>query len=389
MNLRKRKIAIATGTRAEYGILKPLLEKIKAEKNTLELKLIVTGMHLLKRYGLTVNEIKMDGFKIDKEVMMYKGDEEKPGYYGEALGRGIKNFTEVFSQIQPHILVIMGDRLEALAATLAAVTLKIPIAHIHGGDKTESGHIDESIRHSITRFAHIHFAPTRKSKERLIKMGEESWRIHNVGALNLDSVLSPPKIEKENLFKKIKLDPNQKLILCLFNPVHLEAEKMGRQMHEIVEALRELQQQVVIVYPNNDAGSKNIITEIKKVKKLPFVKVFPNLPHTEYINLLRCADVLIGNSSSGIIEAPSLKLPVVNIGSRNIGREYAENVIFVEPERNEITKAIKKTLYDKKFLNEVKKCKNPWGNGKTSERIIKILKKVRLDKKLLQKKITY
>jgi len=386
--IKKRKIVVVTGTRAEYGILKALLENIK-NSSTFELKLIVTGMHLLKHYGLTVREIKKDGFKIDREVKMYAGEERELAHHGKALGEGIKNFSETFLEIKPDILVVFGDRLEPLAATLAAAILRIPIAHIHGGDKTDSGHIDESIRHSITRFAHIHFPPTRKCKERLIKMGEEPWRVYNVGALNLDSILNVQKIKKEDLFKKLDLDPNQKLILCLFNPVNLEAEKMGRQMGEIIGALKELKIQTVIIFPNNDAGSQDIIKEIEKSKNLPFIRTFPSLPHSEYISLLKKTDVLIGNSSSGIIEAPSIKLPVVNIGSRNIGREHAENVIFVRADKNKIKEAIKRSLYDKKFRKIVQRCKGPYGDGRVSKRIIKILSKIRIGKKLLQKKITY
>jgi len=218
---------------------------------------------------------------------------------------------------------------------------------------------------------------------------EESWRIHNVGALNLDSILSSPKIKKQILFKKLNLDPNQKLILCIFNPVHLETEKMGKQMHEIIEALVKLQDQTIIIYPNNDPGSQGIIAEIKKVKNLPFIRTVLNLSHLEYINFLRYANLLIGNSSSGIIEAPTLKLPVVNIGSRNTGREHGENVIFVVANKNKIIKTIKKALYDERFIKRVKRCKNPYGEGGTSDKITKILNEIKIDKKLLQKKITY
>jgi len=201
--------------------------------------------------------------------------------------------------------------------------------------------------------------------------------------------LSLPKIKKEVLFKKLDLTLSQKLILCIFNPVPLEAEKMGKQMYEILEALRGLKIQTIIIYPNNDAGSQDIITEIEKRRDLSFIKIYSNLPHYEYVDLLRYVDVLIGNSSSGIIEAPSIKLPVVNIGSRNVGREHGENVIFVAANKNKILRGIKMALYDEKFRRKVKKCKNPYGDGKTAGRIIKILNKIKINKKLLQKKITY
>jgi len=386
--MEKRKIAVITGSRAEYGILKPLIQKIKNSEN-LRLILLMTGMHLLKKYGMTIEEIKKDGFKINGEIKMYEGAPRDRTYYGESLGRGIKDFVKLLSKIKPHIVVVFGDRLEPLAATLAAASLRIPISHIHGGDKTDSGHIDESIRHAITRFVHIHLAPTEKCKDRLIKGGEEPWRVYKVGALGLDSVLKTPLIKKNRIFQKLNLNLYQKTILCIFHPVHLEAEKMGEQMREIIAALKELKVQSLIIYPNNDAGTQDIIREIEKVRDLPFLKVSQNIFHSEYVNLLRYVNVLIGNSSSGIIEAPSLKLPAVNIGSRNVGREHGENVIYVDADKRKIMKAIRKALYDSRFLIRVKQCKNPWGDGKTSGRIIKILSKIKLDKKLLQKKITY
>lgn len=383
-----RKIAVVTGTRAEYGILKSLLEKI-VESGDLELNLIITGLHLLKKYGLTIKEIEKDRFEIDDIVEMYGDDEEDITYYGKALAKGVTGFTSTLSKIRPAILVVLGDRLEPLAATLAAATLRIPIAHIHGGDKTDSGHIDESIRHAITRFANIHFTATKEHTKRLIKMGEEPWRIFEVGALSLDSIINQEPLPKENLAKKIGINPDDNIIVCVFHPVHLEKELAGKQMHEILDAIRELGIQTVIIYPNNDAGSQDIIEEIEKYRGMPFIKIFPNLSHLDYISLLKYADVLIGNSSSGIIEAPSLKLPVVNIGSRNVGREHADNVIFVDAKKDEIIAAIEEASYDKEFEEKVRRCKNPYGDGKASERIVKVLREIKTDKKLFQKKIIY
>lgn len=383
-----RKIVVVTGTRAEYGILKPLLGKI-VESEDLELNLIVTGSHLLKKYGLTINEIEKDGFKIDGIVEMYDDDEGDITYHGTALAKGIAGFTSLLSKIKPDILVFLGDRLEPLAATLAAATLRIPTAHIHGGDKTDSGHIDESIRHTITRFAHIHFTATKEHTKRLIKMGEEPWRILEVGALSLDSVINQKTLSKENITKKLEINLDGKIIVCVFHPVHLEKELAGKQMHEILEAIKELKLQTVIIYPNNDAGSLDIIEEIEKCRGLPFIKIFPNLSHFHYISLLKYADVLIGNSSSGIIEAPSFHLPVVNIGSRNVGREHIDNMIYVNVKKEDIIRAIETALYDKEFKEKVKRCVNPYGDGKASERMVNALSKIKTDKKLLQKKITY
>ena len=385
---KKRKIAVVTGTRAEYGVLKPLLREIKKSKN-LELELMVTGMHLLESFGFTAKQIKKDGFKLSDKIKMYKEKKQGPGYYGEALARGIKNFTKSFLRQRPDFLVVVGDRLEPLAAVLASSPLKIPIIHVHGGGKTDSGHIDENIRHSITRFSHIHLALSEKARKRLIRWGEEPWRIYNVGALNLDSILGERKMKKEILFKKFNLDPKQKLILCIFHSVHLEAEKAKKQAQEVFEAIKEMKIQTIIIYPNNDDGGEDIISEIKKIQKLPFVKTFLSLKHKDYVNFLKNTDLLMGNSSSGIIEAPALKLPVVNIGSRNKGRDHADNVLFVDLDKKKIIRAVKKAVFDKSFRQKIKKCKNPFGQGRASEKIVKILTKIKKDKKLLQKKITY
>jgi UDP-hydrolysing UDP-N-acetyl-D-glucosamine 2-epimerase len=388
MKNKKRTIAVVTGTRAEYGILKPLLTKIRNSKY-LKLELLVTGMHLLDKFGLTVNEIRKDGFEIRAEIPMYFGKSFTSGYYGKALARGIDKFTTILPKIKPDILIVLGDRLEPLSAVLAASILNIPIAHIHGGDKTNSGLIDESIRHSITRFSHIHFAPTEESKRRLMKMGEETRRIYNVGALNIDSIVNQNLIKKEVLYDKLHLNLNQNLILCIFHPVLLEQNNVASQMSKILEVLNKLKIQTILIFPNNDAGSRDIILEIEKHKEIPFIKIFPSLSHSEYISLLKYANVLIGNSSSGIIEATSLKLPVINIGTRNTGREHAENVIFVDVDKNEIEKAIDKALYDKKFRKIVNKSINPYGNGKVSDKIVKILSNIKIDKQLLIKKINY
>lgn len=382
-----RKIAVVTGTRAEYGILKPLLKQLDTSGN-FELFLLVTGMHLLKGHGDTVKEIKNDGF-FASEVQMYSQSDRNDGKYGRSLGWGVINFTDALITIKPDILVVFGDRLEPLAASLAAATLNIPIAHIHGGDKTDSGHIDESIRHSITRLANLHLTATNEHSERLKKMGEESWRIFEVGALGLDSILNQNFITKKEISKKLGLRETQEIIVCIFHPVHLESEKAGKQMREILCTLKELKLQTVIIYPNNDNGSKLIIEAIEENRDIEFFKIFHNLKHEDYINLLYNADLLIGNSSSGIIEAPSLKLPVINVGSRNIGRDHAVNVIYADPEMRNIENAINLALSDSNFIYQIKNCRNPYGDGKTSERILRVLKEIKINKKLSKKKITY
>ncbi len=385
---KKKKIAVITGARAEYGLLKPLMKKIQASDD-LNLELIVTGLHLLKKFGLTVNDIKKDGFKISANIPMYAPDDSAENYYGTALARGIGGFTQALIKLRPDILIVLGDRLEALAAVLAAATLGIPIGHIHGGDKTDSGHIDESIRHAITRFSQLHFPATAAAEKRLIKMGEQPERIFSTGALGAENIINSPKISRQTLFKKFQLATGQKLILCIFHPVNLEYKQAGGQMREILSALKQLKIQSIVIYPNNDLGAEDIIKEIDNRAGSSFIKAYPNLNQADYLNLLKQADVLIGNSSSGIIEAPALGLPAVNIGSRNTGREHGKNVIFSSALKKEIVKAINRALYDKKFINCLKKQRNPYGRTGASDKIIKILAKTEINKKLLSKKITY
>lgn len=387
---RIKTVAIVTGTRAEYGILKPLITKIYNDPS-LELELIVSGMHFLETFGKTIEEIEKGGFPITGKVNMYYeslfGNTE---YHGKGLGKGIIEFTDVLSKVQPDMLLVFGDRLEALAATLAAATLNIPIGHIHAGDKTDSGHIDEQIRFSISRFAHLLFAPTKQCAERLIKMGEEPWRVYNVGALGLDSILSVTPYPKEVLENKLNISLNRPTAIVLFHPVIHEYETIGEQTREIMEAIKELNIQSIVIYPNNDLGSEKIINVIEEYSsKLPYIRVFKNLDHELFVSLMHYACVMVGNSSSGIIEAPSFGLPVINIGSRNRGREHGDNVIFVNAKKEEIIIAIKKALFDKDFINKVKMKKNPYGDGKTSERIVKILKNIQIDDKFMRKKIMY
>lgn len=383
-------VAVVTGTRAEYGILKPLLTKIERDPN-LELSLLVTGLHVLKEFGRTISEIKKDGFKITAEIPMYPDDLfGNVHYHGIGLGEGVKNFTITLKELQPDILLVFGDRLEALAATLAASTLNIPLGHIHAGDKTDSGHIDEQIRFSISRFSHLLFAPTRRCAERLIKMGEEAWRVQNVGALGLDGILSIKPIPKKELGKALRVDFDEPVAIVLFHPVIHEYKTVGFQMEEIMKALVELDLQSVVIYPTNDLGSEKIISVIDEYSRVfDNFRVFKNLEHEVFVSLMHHAAVMVGNSSSGIIEAPSLGLPVVNVGSRNVGREHGDNVIFTDPKKEDIIEATKTALYDENFLNVVKKKRNPYGDGKTSERILSIVKSVKITDKFLRKKLTY
>jgi len=385
MPQKTKKIVVVTGTRSEYGILKPLLKRIKKSRK-LELSLLVTGMHLLWQFGYTANEIKADGFKISAKIPMYKGSLKNKDYHGVALGEAVVAFAKIFSKNKPDFLVVFGDRLESLAAVLAAANLGgIGIAHIHAGDKTDSGHIDEAIRSSISRFSHIFFAPTNKCAERLVKMGENKWRVFNTGALGIDAIMQAAKAKREDVCKNLKFNPKKELAIFLFHPVSIEAEKTGKRAKVILSVLKEMSLQTVIIYPNNDAGAESIISEINKFRKVEHFRFFPSISSEIYAAMLKNCNFIIGNSSSGIIEAPAFKVATINVGSRNTGREHAGNVLYVEADPACIKGAIKKVLNDKNFIGKMKKAKNPWGRGGTSEKIVKILEDVKIDGKFIKK----
>ena len=382
-----KKVAVVTGTRAEYGILQPVLRAIKAQKG-LQLLLVVTGMHLSREFGYTVREIEQDGFEISARVGMLPQNDTQEAM-AESVGQGIGGMAKVWSELEPDIILLLGDRTEPLAAAISGAYMSIPIAHIHGGDSSKGG-LDEYARHAITKFAHIHFPATRKSAARIIKMGEAAWRVHMVGSPALDAILNEPLIPRDELVKKFGIDPSQPLLLLVQHPVTTEVEQAGWQMRETLEAVAELKYPAIVLYPNSDSGGRSIIEVIKEYEdKSSFLKNFKSLPRREYLSLLNVASVLVGNSSSGMIDSASFALPVVNIGNRQEGRERGSNVIDVGHNRKEIARAIKKALADEEFLRTVKKSRNPYGDGKASIRIAEILSGIEKTPALLQKRITY
>lgn len=380
-----RKTAVVTGTRAEYGYLKPLMKAIDKD-NDLELIPIITGMHLLSDFGNTYKVVENDFPKSVRIPMDLRGDNLKD--MANYLSSGIKNFAEFFSKNPPDIIIVLGDRSEPLAAAFAAMYLNIPIAHINGGD-VSGGTIDESIRHAITKIAHIHLVHTKENAERIQKMGEEKKRIFVVGALTLDIILNKDLSSKDEIFKKYDLNPNINTFLVVQHPITILKDKGYSQMRELFLALGKLKQQTVMLYPNCDAGGKEMIKLIQKYENKDYLHVFKSLPHEDYLSLMKSVNLMIGNSSSGIIEAPSFRIPVVNIGSRQQGRSRSENIIDVEPNKNKILGVINFALNDKDFLKKVKLCKNKFGEGKASQKIVKILKELKIDNKLIQKQITY
>ena len=377
----KRKIAVLTGTRAEYGLLKGILKRMVSSAK-LEPHLIVVGMHLSDEFGYTVKEIEKDGFKIDAKVdTLNKGD--TGAEMAEYIGKSIVEITKSLKQIKPDILLILGDRGEVLAAAIAASCMNILIAHIHGGET--SGSVDESFRHAITKLSHLHFVATKKAREKIVNMDENPSRIFVVGAPGLDDI--PHEIvDSKIVAKKYRLDADEPKILLVQHPVVTEVEKAEKQMRETLDAIVDLGFKTIVIYPNADAGGRKMIKVIQEYTwRHRFIKAFKSIPRGEYLALMNIVDIMVGNSSSGIIEAPYFKLPVVNIGIRQKGRERAENIIDVGHNKEEIKNAIKKALFDKKFREKIRRCKNPYYLKGSNGKIVKILEEIKISPELIQK----
>lgn len=383
--MKKRKILYISGTRADYSPLKTTLFSIRNNPR-LELEIIVSGMHLMPEFGKTINEIKKDGFKIHEINAIYEEDSKKS--MASFIGKFIQLLIEKIRKIKPDIILVLGDRAEMLAGAIVGAYLAIPVAHIHGGDVTST--VDEFARHAITKLSCIHFAVTKKSAERIVKMGEEKWRVHVVGAPGLDDALGVKLASPADIAKKYKLDLSKPVLLVIQHPVTIEAEQAGIHMEETMSALKELEYQAIVIYPNADAGGREIIKVIEKYRKYPFIKIYKNISRNDYLGLLKISNVMVGNSSSGIIEAPSFRLPAVNIGTRQLGRERAKSIIDADYKKQQIKKAIEKSIYDTKLRKRVVKCKNPYFvAGGAGPRIVRVLSTIAMDKKLSVKKITY
>jgi len=382
--MKKRKIVVTTGTRAEYGILRSILDEIKNSKK-LELQLIVTGSHLSKKHGFTVNEIKKNGYKIDAKInMVPKINSEFEST--KILGNAIVSFSKIFRRLNPDMNLILGDRDEMLASAIAAYHMNIPNAHIHGGDK--SGGLDEYTRHAITKISNIHFAATKKSTNRILRMGENPDFVFHTGSPSIDEVLKNKITQKSELERKYKFQITGNEIILLQHPVTTELDKTRIQINETLKAIIRLKKMTIVIGPNLDSGSDIIMkTIIKFSKKYDFIKFYKTFPRSDYLGLIKNCGVLVGNSSSGIIEASLFKKPVVNIGIRQRSRERGHNVIDVEHfNQKSIYHAIKKSLgLKREKLRDI----SIYGERNVSKKIVKQLEIIKLNSKLIQKQITY
>lgn len=360
-----RKICVVTGTRAEYGLLKPLLSKIKAD-DELQLQLVVTGMHLSPEFGLTYREIEEDGFIIDEKVEMLLSSDTSMGV-AKAMGLATISFADSFNRLKPDIVVILGDRFEMLAVAQTALIMQIPIAHIHGGEVT-LGAYDDAIRHSITKMAQWHFVSSKQHQKRVIQLGEQPSSVFDVGALGIENIKKLPLLNKQQIYQQLGLKEDRSTFLVTYHPeTTTENTKLG--LEALCTVLDKYQHyNIVITKANADNGGREINQHLESYAlKHGNVHLFDSLGQLRYLSLLQYTAVVIGNSSSGLIEVPYFDIPTVNIGERQLGRECPKSVIHCELNEDSIEQAIKDALiYDKGY-------EYIFGSGDTSEKILKVL----------------
>jgi len=379
-----KRIGVVTVSRSDYGHLRPVLEALRRAPD-LELLLLVAGMHLASEFGLTVRDIEADGFPISARVEMLGGG-DTPEAVAAATGRGVAGFGEAFARLRPDVVVVLGDRFEMLAAAVAALPFALPVAHIHGGEVSE-GAMDNQIRHAITKLAHLHFASAEPHARRIAAMGEEPWRIHTVGAPGLDRLATTEPLPRAALARELGLPEAGPWLLVTFHPVTLEYRDTAAHIDELLAALEKTDGFIVITYPNADTAGRLIIERIEEFagRHPRRCRLAKSLGERLYLSLLRHADLMIGNSSSGLIEAPSFGLPVVNVGSRQRGRLRGANVIDVEPLREDILRGIE-AAQALPFRVRARAAANPYGDGHAAPRIVEILRSVPIDVRLVQKR---
>jgi GDP/UDP-N,N'-diacetylbacillosamine 2-epimerase (hydrolysing) len=383
-----RKIAVVTGTRAEYGVLKNIIAKIDND-DALELALVVTGTHLSEKYGKTVDEIINDGFDVSKSADILMEDTDSRIKNAKEMAKALDKLTDIFYEVAPDLLLILGDRYEVFSAAAAAMAMNIPIAHISGGEITE-GAMDEQIRHSITKMAHIHFPGAKVYADNIKAMGEESWRIFNVGDPGIENIKLTKLMSQEELEKQLGVCVDEDTILITYHPVTLEISKVGEQISNLIEALSQVDKKMIITYPNADNGGDIIIEAIEAFKDSYPEKVFlhKNLGSLRYLSVMNLCGAIVGNSSSALIEAPFMKKPVVNIGNRQKGRLKANNIIDTTYDSSDILNAINR-CFSNEFRKVVEDTKSLYGEGNSSDEIVNVLKTIELGENLIKKKLSW
>mgnify|MGYP003785856889 CR=1 FL=1 len=383
-----KKILAVTGIRSEYFILQPIFDEL-IKRNDLQLKVVVTGTHLSPTFGNTYKIIENDGYDIIKLETLLSADSLSGR--SKSIGVQIMGLTDIVIRENPDWLLVLGDREESISTATVGSYMNIPIAHVCGGDRVV-GNIDDSVRHAVTKLAHLHFPTTKENGERILRLGEEPWRVHVTGNPALDSIRKQPDLSYDYINKKLgtNLTSDRPFILLIKHPLSSEIEEAGDQMQVTLEAVAELGYETIITYPNSDTGSLDMIKVIDEYAgKYDFIKAYKTLPRDIFVNLQRKAALLLGNSSSGLLEAPFLKLPVINIGNRQKQRQHAENILFVPHNKELIKEAVLKAINAEEFKNICKNCSNPYGDGYSGERIANIIAGTEINKELLNKQIVY
>ncbi len=372
-----RKICVITGTRAEYGLLRWVMQGIKDDPE-LTLQIIATGMHLSPEFGLTYQAIEQDGFQIDRKVEMLTSSDTAVGI-AKSMGLGMIGFADALYQLQPDIIVVLGDRFEIFAAVSAALVARIPVAHLHGGETTE-GAFDEALRHSITKMSHLHFVAADVYRQRVIQLGEQPERVFLVGGLGIDNIKRLSLLSKAELEKSLDFKLAAKNLLITFHPVTLETATAADQMQMLLLALKELEDtQLIFTFPNADTEGRTLIKMVEQfVAKHPNARAYTSLGQLRYLSCIAHVDGVIGNSSSGLIEVPSFKKGTINIGDRQRGRLQADSIINCEPTFASIRSALKQ-LYSLEFQEKLCRVINPYGEGGASIKILDILKHYKIN----------
>ncbi|WP_454744650.1 UDP-N-acetylglucosamine 2-epimerase [Ciceribacter selenitireducens] len=381
-----RTVHFLTGIRSEYDILAPIIAAVDAQPD-LDAGVIVTGAHLTGLHGQSIRQIEADGYRIAARIDSLLASD---GLGGRVKGMALQlaGLTDLFARERPDFLVVMGDREEVMTGAVAAIYHHIPVVHVGGGDHADDGNVDNLVRHAVSKMAHLHMATTELSGQRLRQLGEEPWRIHVTGASGLDRIIATPDMARDELEKALGVDwHGEPYAVLLYHPTITDFAEARAHMASITQVLEASGLNIAVMAPNSDPGNQAISLEIDAlISRCPKAKAFTFLERKVFINMLRHARVMVGNSSAGILEAPSMGLPVVNIGIRQRGREHGDNVIFTDYDAGEIAAAIAKATTDESFRALVAQRRTPYGDGKAGERIAEVLRTVELGRGLLDKK---
>lgn len=383
----KKIISVLTATRAEYGLLKPIITKLN-RVDDFDVRIVATGAHLSPEFGLTYKEIEKDGFLIDEKIEILLSS-DTPSSISKSMGLAMISFADYFDKLNPDLLIVLGDRYETLAVGIVAMNKKIPIAHLYGGETTE-GAIDESIRHAITKLSYLHFTSTEEYRRRVIQLGEHPNRVFTVGAIGIENILNEKLLSKKELEKSLNLELSSPYAVVTFHPVTLEKNSSKEQIMALLEVCKEYKDYIFIFTKANADAEGRVINQLidKFSSENDNIQGFASLGMVKYLSAVKYANMVIGNSSSGLLEAPSFGIPTINIGDRQRGRLQASSIINCDPTKASIREAFSLAL-SMEYVEKAKNTVNPYGNGDTSNKIVDIIKKHIIDDKIDLKKKFY